>query len=43
MLQIGGYEAEFIVYSMIILVNENTQKRGGARSAKKVNLSEKFT
>jgi hypothetical protein len=43
MLQIYGYEAELIVYLVIIFVNENTQKRGGARSTKKSNLSEKFT
>jgi hypothetical protein len=43
MLQIDGYEAELIVYLMIILVNENTQKRGGARSAKQINLFEKCT
>ena len=32
-----------IVYLLRISVNENTQKRGGARSAEKINLSEKST
>ena len=43
MLQIDGYEAKLIVYFMIIFVNENTQKRGGARSANKINPAETFT